>query len=176
MPNEPGPLDPRLAEAISALRNRAPATDLWPEIAPRLRLRRPKGSLLLGWPTALAAGIAIAFISAAGTLLVVRRDATVRTMEPVALISVAYTASDSTLEFAIRDLERSVRATMAQLDEPARLGIARGLTALDNAIANAAAQRLTTPDDPRAEHDLTSSLRRKLGMLRSVSALTTRQT
>jgi len=175
MPNELEPLDPMLTEAISELRDRAPANDLWPGITPRLMARRPKGSLLLRWPTAMAAGIAIALFSAAGTLLVMRRDGAVSPSEPAAFTSVAFTAADSTIELAIRDLERSVRATMTQLDDPTRLGIVRGLTALDNAIATAAAQRLATPGDSRAEHDLTSSLRTKLDVLRSVSALTARQ-
>ncbi len=172
------PLDPRLAAAISELRDRAPATDLWPRIAPRLNGRRLKGAILLRWPTALAAGITIALLSAAGTLLVLHRNATVAPLDspgPAAMTSVAFTPADSALERAIHNLERTVRTTMAQLDEPARIGIVRGLTALDNAIANAAAQRLATPDDPRAEHDFTASLRNKLDVLRSVSALTTRR-
>ncbi len=175
MANELEPLDPQLAAAIAQLRDRAPEHDLWPAIAPRLVTRRPKGTLLLRWPTALAAGIAIALLSAAGTMLMIRREGAIRPSEPATITSVAFTAADSSLEQAILGLERSVRASMTQLDAPARVGIARGLAALDNAIATAAAQCLATPGDPQAEHDLTSSLRKKLSVLRSVSALTARQ-
>jgi hypothetical protein len=172
------PLDPRLAAAIEELRDHAPAVDFWSAIAPRLNARRPRGSILLRWPTALAAGILIALVSAAGTLIVLRRNGTVARLDPpspTVMTAVAFTPADSALERAIHDLERAVRTTMTQLDEPARIGIVRGLTALDKAIANAAAQRLATPGDPRAEHDFTTSLQNKLDVLRSVSALTTRR-
>ena len=175
MANDSEPLTPQLATAITELRDRAPEHDLWPAIAPRLVTRRPKGTLLLRWPAALAAGIAIALLSAAGTMLVIRREGAVRAAEPVTITSVGFTAADSSLERTILELERVVRASMAQLDVPARVGIARGLAALDDAIATAAAQCLATPGDPRAEHDLNSSLRKKLSVLRSVSALTARQ-
>lgn len=175
MANDPEPLDPRLATAINELRDRPPENDLWPAIAPRLMTRRPKGTLLLRWPTALAAGIAIALLSAAGTMLMIRREGTVRATEPAPITSVAFTAADSSLERAILELERSVRASMTQLDDPARIGIVRGLAALDNAIATAAAQCMAAPGDTQAEHDLTSSLRKKLSVLRSVSALTARR-
>ena len=181
MPADHEPLNARLAEAISSLRDRAPAADLWPAIAPRLTMRRPKGTLLLRWPTALAAGIAIAVASAGGTMVLLHRNGgtdvtgTVASRPSPVTTSVAFTAADSTLERAIGDLETSVRATMAQLDQPARAGIASSLAVLDQAIADAAARRATSPDDPRAESYLTATLRKKLDVLRTVSTLTARR-
>ena len=178
MPTDHEPLDLRLAEAIRDLRDQAPTTDLWPGIAPRLTPKQPRGALLLRWPVALAAGITIALVSAAGTMAVLRRSspvAPIGTAAPTAMTRVAFTPADSTLERAIHDLELSVRATMAQLDEPARTGIARSLTVLDQAITDAAARRLASPDDPRAETYLTATLRKKLKVLRSVSTLTARR-
>lgn len=174
MPVDDEPLDPILAEAVDSLRDRQPARDLWPEIAPRLSPRRPKGSVLLRWPTALAAGIAIAVLSAGGTTMLLRRHATVPAGAAAAtsVVPVAWSSADSTLERAITDLERSLRATMGQLDEPARAGINRSLAVLDQAIADAAARRAATPDDPRAGRYLTSTLRKKLDVLRTVSTLT----
>lgn len=172
------PLDPRLAAAIEELRDRAPAIDLWPAIAPRLNARRPRGSILLRWPTALAAGITIALVSAGSTMIVLRRTgavAPVSSIAPTAITRVAFTPADSTLERAIHDLELSVRTTMTQLDEPARTGIARALAVLDQAIADAAARRVASPDDPRAETYLTATLRKKLKVLRTVSTLTARR-
>ncbi len=179
MRNESEPLDPRLAEAISALRDRAPTADLWPGIAPRLTRRRPRGSVLLRWPTALAAGVTIALVSAGGTLLLLRdRSVAVppaATRNTPALLPTAYTAADSTLGSAIRDLEGALRASLPALDSTTRLGIERSLATLDNAIADAARRRAATPDDPHAERYLTSTLRRKLDVLRTVSTLTARR-
>lgn len=179
MPADHDPLDPILAEALAALRDRPPASDLWPAIAPRLTMRRPKGALLLRWPAALAAGIAIAVLSAAGTMLMLRSDGVV---PPTALgttttaaSTVAYTAADSTLTRAIGDLEAALHASMAKMDTASRAGIDRSLATLDRAIADAAARRSSTPDDPRAGQYLTATLRKKLEVLRTVSNLTARR-
>ena len=178
MANELEPLDPLLTEAISELRDCAPSTDLWPAIAPRLKLRRPKGAILLRWPAALAAGITIAICSAGGTVLFQRSHQPAgagAVGSPAPLATVAYSSADSTLAGAINDLERSLRATMAQLDGPARAGIAQSFTALDRAIRDAAQRVADAPDDPRAGRYLTATLRKKLNVLRTVSTLTARR-
>ncbi len=178
MHDDTEPLDPVLREAITNLRDTPPASDLWATIAPRLSMRRPKGSILLRWPAALAAGVAIALVSAGGTHYLMRVQPTTRaavTSTTTPVTTVAYSAADSTLESAIRQLEGSLRSTMAQLDAPTRQGISRSLDVLDRAIAEAAARRASAPDDLRAENYLTNTLRKKLGVLRTVSTLTARQ-
>lgn len=168
--------DPALDAAIRSLRDAPPAADLWPEIAPRLAPRRARGTILLRWPTALAAGLTIAVVTAGGTALWLRRAPSA---VPVAagaggprLSEAHYSAADSTLASAIGDLEHQVRATAAQLDAPTRDGILRSLSTLDQAIADANARLRQAPNDPVASRYLTTTLRRKLDALRTVSELT----
>lgn len=172
-------LDPRLAEAIGGLRDEAPAEDLWPRIAPRLAMRRPAGTLLVRWPTALAAGLAIAVASMGGTWAMLQRGGTVAPLADsgaaltVTPAATAEAPADVALTRAIDELERLITRNEAGLDSTARAGITQSLATLDAAIAQATARRRAAPDDPRAARYLTSTLQRKLDVLRTVTTLTT---
>jgi hypothetical protein len=175
-------LDPKLTDAISQLRDTQPSLDLWPEIARQLEPRLPRGTLLMRWPTAIAAGLAIIIATSAGTAIFVRRAPqrdTTPTVTPVSeklsTLEEQMSPAEAALARAVDDLERAVKGTLSQLDPEARATVTRTLTMLDQAIAQAAERQHAAPDDPRATKFLTSTLRKKLNLLRTVSALTQRQ-
>ena len=60
----------------------------------------------------------------------------------------------------------------SHLDTDARTSVNQGLNALDAAIAQAAARQTAAPGDAGAARYLTSTLRKKLQLLRTVSQLT----
>jgi hypothetical protein len=169
--------DPQLAAAISRLRDTQPGADLWPAIAGQLAPRRPHGVLLIRWPVAIAAGLVIVAATAAGTALVLRHGAeaptatTADASPPVSGVSASFAPGDAALARAIDDLERAVRSTIGHLDPDARRSVNEGLSALDAAIAQAAARESAAPTDPTAARYLTSTLRKKLQLLRTVSQL-----
>jgi hypothetical protein len=170
------PLDPRLRDAIATLRDSAPAEDLWPEIAPHLAPRHPAGTLLLRWPSAIAAGLVIAAASVGGTLLLQRGTeagpAIAVAPEAAGTALAAFTPADAALQQAIQELEMVLNAAEPTLDSKTRDGIAESLKALDQAIADAATQQRATPDDPRLSRYLTTALQKKLGVLRAVTQRT----
>ena len=135
--------------------------------------------LLIRWPTALAAGLVIAMATAASTAIVLHHasaaDSTVAAAPSAGPISAIVTASfapgDAALARAIDDLEQAVRASLSHLDPDARRSVHQSLGALDAAIAQAAARQSAAPGDPGAARYLTSTLRKKLQLLRTVSQL-----
>lgn len=181
--------DPSLADEIGSLRDTPPANDLWPAIARQLEPRQPRGTLLIRWPVAIAAGLVLAVATSAGTLIALRvtrgpvAPATTTTVAttPVApagsgtAVAASFAPADSALASAIDDLERAVRSNLVHVDPEARNSINQSLTLLDHAIAQAAARQSAAPDDPRVASYLTSTLRKKLQLLRTVSELTRRE-
>lgn len=175
MATDHDPLDPRLAEAIRALRDAPPESDLWPVIARRLQPRATPGTVRLRWPIALAAGLALVLASVGGTAAVLRRAAP-SAPEMVApstagllVVSATATPADATLENAIAQVETLLRSLQEQLDPASRDSLARSLLLLDRAIADATARRLAAPEDPQAAHYVTATLRKKLDLLRGVA-------
>jgi len=173
------PLDPMLSDAIARLRDAHPGQDLWPSIARQLEPRRSGGMLMVRWPTALAAGLVIAIATSAGTAVLLRRAgpvAVTSAMQPgLSTVAASFAPGDAALARAVDELERTVRASLDQLDPEARTTVNKTLTMLDQAIAQAAQRQIASPDDPRAAKNLTSTLRKKLQLLRTVSELTQRQ-
>jgi hypothetical protein len=182
MDTEPD-LERHLTEAVSRLRDTQPADDLWPAIARQLTPRHPRGTLLMRWPTALAAGLVIAVATSASTAILLHRArgadsvaTTVASREAAAaLVTASFAPGDAALAHAIDDLEQAVRASVDHLDPDARASVNRSLTSLDSAIAQAAARQSAAPGDPSAARYLTSTLRKKLQLLRTVSQLTQQQ-
>ena len=171
-------LDPGLGDAIAQLRDTHPDQDLWPKIAKQLEPRQPRGTVLMRWPTALAASIALVAVSAAGTGYVMHRQT--RAEKAISGITVSavpapMNAGDAALARAVGELEKAVTSTLNQLDPEARTTVTKTLTMLDDAIAQATARQTATPDDPRAAKFLTSTLRKKLQVLRTLSSLTQQQ-
>ncbi len=185
MPDESGrdDNDPVLTDAIARLRDVHPDRDLWPHIARQLEPRRVRGALLVRWPTALAAGLVLVAATSAGTLALVRRQAapdsaiaavSAATPKPSTLAT-SMAPGDAALLKAVDDMERAVKGSLDQLDPEARTTVTKTLAMLDQAIAQATARQSAAPDDPRAAKFLTSTLRKKLQLLRTVSELTQRQ-
>lgn len=176
-------LDPMLGDAISRLRDTQPGQDLWPHIARQLEPRRVRGTVMLRWPTALAAGLAIAIATSVGTALLVRKQfaagapvaSSAQPSVDLSTVAASFAPGDAALARAVGDLERAVRGSLGQLDPGARATVNRTLSMLDKAIAQAAERQIALPDDPRAARYLTSTLRKKLQLLRTVSELTQRQ-
>lgn len=173
------PLDPRLRDAIATLRDSAPAEDLWPEIVPHLAPRHPAGTLLLRWPSAIAAGLVIASASIGGTLLIQRGAGAVPAGAPVVVAPepggtalAAFTPADAALQQAIQELEMVLGNAETALDPKTREGITESLKALDQAIADAATRQRALPEDPRLARYLTTTLQKKLGVLRAVTQRT----
>lgn len=181
------PLDPVLAEAIGGLRDRGPDRDLWTDIAPQLARRRPKGTLLVRWPTALAAGLALVAGSAAVTSWLGRDAADSETeiasaapsdgqdgaQEP-ALIAAAFSDADLALEAAIRDLTATIEAALPQLAPETRGELSRSMAALQQAVTDATLRVRTAPGDLRAAQYLTSTLRRQHDVLRTIAVAASR--
>jgi cytochrome c551/c552 len=177
------PIDPMLGDALSRLRDTHPDRDLWPHIARQLEPRTPRGTVLLRWPTALAAGLAIAIATSASTAALLHRAGVAGTMaastgatQPeLSTVAASFAPGDAALARAVDDLEKAVRGSLGQLDPEARTTVTKTLTMLDAAIAQAAERQMASPDDPHAAKYLTSTLRKKLQLLRTVSELTQRQ-
>jgi hypothetical protein len=171
-------LDPTLGDAIKRLRDTHPDQDLWPRIARQLEPRHPRGTVLMRWPTALAAGLALVAVSAAGTSVLMHRQTRADTAITGIMASTlpsTMNPSDAALARAVSDLEKAVKGTLEQLDPEARATVTKTLAMLDDAIAQAAARQTAAPDDPRAARFLTSTLKKKLQLLRTVSGLTQKQ-
>jgi hypothetical protein len=175
--------DPLIDAAIERLRDSAPQHDLWPAISSQLAPRQGYGTFVVRWPIALAAGLAIVAMSSAATMAFLRyrtvpapaaaQIATVARSTDAA-IPASYSPDDAALARAVADVERLVRSSLDRLDPAARLSVQQSLDALDRAIAQAAQREQAAPDDPRAAHYLTSALRKKLQVLRTVHDLTPR--
>ncbi len=173
-------LDPALGAAIDELHDQQPERDLWPGIANRLDRRHGKTPLVIRWPTALAAGLVIAIATSAGTALLMRHSVAPVATTAVApstatIITASFAPGDAALARAANDLELAVRNNLGHVDPEARASINKSLIALDSAIAQAARRQNASPGNERAAKYLTSTLRKKLQLLRTVSELTQQQ-
>jgi hypothetical protein len=176
-------MEPPLKDAVDRLRDSQPATDLWPGIVRQLEPRGTVRTMLIRWPLALAAGLVIAAATSVTTAVLMRR-ASVAT-PPAAgelaqggqrpadasTVSASFAPGDAALARAVNDLERAVRGSLNHLDAEARASVVKSLNALDQAIAQAAARQIAAPDDPGVARYLSSTLRKKLELLRTVNQL-----
>lgn len=139
-PKEP-PEDPLLARAAALPKDVAPARDLWPGIAARLgqtpQAARPARAR---WPLALAAGVAIAAVSALLTWGLVHErgaaPATVVAQAPTDIVPVNYGPNSgfSAAELAARDqLLAQFRQSFATLQPQTRTAIAKNLAVMQTA-------------------------------------------
>ena len=87
------------------------------------------------------------------------------------MITASFAPGDAALARAVDDLETAVRGSLDHLEPAARASVRRSLATLDSAIAQAAARQNASPGDPGAARYLTSTLRKKLQLLRTVSQL-----
>ena len=71
----------------------------------------------------------------------------------------------------LEEYDGAIQVLQEKLDPGSRESLNRSLRVLDQAIAEASAQRRAEPDDPRAARYLTATLRKKLDVLRSATVL-----
>lgn len=174
--------DPKLASLIGGLVDRGPERDLWPGVSARLRPRH-RGTLVMRWPTALAAGLALVAGSTALTLLVQGRSTPpmvgVAVTPPgsapmAAILPAGFAEATGTLQQAIDELEQTLAATTESLDPTTRSRIRDAIVSLDDAIDDARQRAIGAPTDLGAARYLTRTMQRKLDVLQSVATLTQR--
>lgn len=177
---EPDRPDPRLAGLIDGLVDRAPASDLWPGISARLTPHR-RGIVVMRWPTALAAGLALVTGSVGLTLLMQARPVASRPLPdhpaptgPEAVLPAGFVQATGTLQRAIDDLEQTLATTTQALDPTTRDRVREAIATLDAAIDDARQRAMGAPTDLGAARYLTRAMQRKLDVLQSVATLTHR--
>lgn len=180
MATDNDPLDSRLAEAIRGLDDRPPAADLWPGIA--RRIAPPRRKVILAWPMAIAAGLALV----AGGALVGRLampDAGVVDSIPLAgieepgqvqFLTAGFQQADATLVEAIERVEAAYLSAAPGLDAEARASISAAVAALDSAITEARARTASQPENVQAARYLTRTMQRKLGVLQRAATMASR--
>jgi type VI protein secretion system component VasF len=179
MATDHDPLDPRLREAIAGLRDREPASDLWPGVARRIAPRRP-GTLQLPWPVAAAAALALVAGSALVTwqLLPPSEPGSPVATTPVvpnggaSVLPAGFERATTTLGTAISQLEDAFAEVAPTLDAEARTAILTSIRSLDAAIADARARTGASPGDVDAARYLTRTMQRKLRVLQTATSLT----
>jgi len=181
----------RILALSRALDDRAPARDLWPEVAERIgaaagadvvplapRRRRFAFSI----PQLAAAGIALALVSAAAGV------GAIRVIAPAALVGTATTSmplpgpammaqlvstssGEESYQSAILDLEAVLAVRRSSLDTATVRAIETSLAVIDRAIAQASAALRRDPNNLYLSGELRSTLRRKLDVLRRAADL-----
>lgn len=179
--------DPRLAEALRGLRDREPATDLWPGIATRIGKRKVR-VLEIRWPVAaaaaltlLAGGAALSRLTDGGgsptpaTLANVDTDSQATSADsPAIVLPVGFDRAEATLSEAIDQLEAAYLAAAPSLDPEVREAIAQSLASLDTAIVDARSRAGSSPADVDAARYLTRTMQRKLSVLRTAATMASR--
>lgn len=173
--------EPHLAGLLAELEDREPVADLWPGIRERIRPAPPKG-LLLRWPVAIAAALALVAGGAALATVLPRAGGPRPGDAPVAAtttpgadlrtLPAGYGDAAVALDEVITRLEEAVAAAAPDIEPAARQRIQESLAALDQAIADARLRVEAAPDDLAAARYLTRTMQRKLDVLQSVATLT----
>ncbi|HEY6867840.1 MAG TPA: zf-HC2 domain-containing protein [Candidatus Eisenbacteria bacterium] len=163
----------------------APAADLWPGIAARLKPRRsplrlpsffsPGWRLSVSAPQLAAAALALVLLSSGTVWLVLARRPAPLPVAP----AITRTGPDATVaEFgfarydaAIAELERTLSAHRRQLDPATVRVVEDNLATIDRAIAQARAALAADPSNPYLNDHVADQMRRKVDLLRQVTAL-----
>lgn len=180
----------RVVARASALEDRPPERDLWPGIAARVGLgpaaggdvvdlaarRRWRGRRFsFSLPQLVAAGIVLAVLSG-GTVWWARPGAP----EGTPAVATAPTGDARTVglrgtsyDGAIADLERVLAERRGQLDTATVRVIEQNLRVIDRAIERSRQALAADPTNPYLNDHLAETQRRKLELLRTVTALAT---
>ena len=180
----------RVVARAESLEDRPPRTDLWSGIAQRIgagttarvasiATRRRRFSFTV--PQLLAAGIALAVISAGTAWLALRRPAgsasggrliaetNAGTVRWVSAIDPTYDRTVSELQRALDDGKRTGR-----LDSTTVRVLEHSLATIDTAIAQAGRALAQDPGNVYLNHHLAETMRRKLNLLRQASGISQR--
>lgn len=180
----------RVVGRARQLEDRPPARDLWPGIAARIgssgpatrsgeqswtqriRLRR----LALSVPQLMAAGVALAVVSA-GTAWVMARDGSGGTALapqdslPLAQVRPVAGFTEGAYQTAVRDLERALAEGRDRLDTGTVRVVEQSLQAIDAAIMEARRALAADPSSAYLNDHLAETMRRKLDLMRRAAAL-----
>lgn len=163
-----------------ALEDRAPARDLWPNIADAIRqgvvtarpaVRPSARRFSFSIPQLLAASIALALFSGGGVWMAVKPTVTegVATPRPGAPITpVTWT---SRTDLAVADLQDVLSRNESRLDTATVRIVRENLAVIDRAIADARTALQRDPGNTYLNLHLANTMRRKVELLRRVNAL-----
>lgn len=176
-------------ERAAALEDRAPAAELWPRIVERIRMERrapPRarrarhGSRRYAFsaPQLLAAGVALAMLSAGGAWLAFRSPGLPSAGGPALVgerpVSVAVAAmAEPDYDRAVAQLEELLSRYRADLDSGTVRVLEESLASIDQAIGDARSALLADPANSYLNLHLASVMRRKLDLLRRAAQIAT---
>ena len=183
-----------VAERAASLPAREPERDLWPAIAERLGTRRaPRASLAdlvrgrfegftvrrlsFSVPQLAAAALALVLVSGGGVWMAFRARpiaAPVRVPAPVVLppptVPGAASVGFEQYDTAIAELEHVLAQRRSSLDTSTVRVVEQNLATIDRAIAEARRALAADPTDLYLHDHLANTMRRKMGLLRRVTA------
>jgi len=168
------------------LPTRAPETDLWPGIEPRLSSGRSdavlpfqaRGSRRFSFtaPQLVAAGLALMLMSGGG-VWVLQHGGRATSMPPIAATADPGTAalpaglSDPRYDEAIADLEQALEAGRSELDATTIQILEANLAVIDKAIDDSRQALDADPANVYLNNHLADARQRKLALLRRATAL-----
>lgn len=172
----------RVVLRARSLEDRPPAADLWAGIAERIgapgrRVVPLRRRFALSVPQLLAAGIALAALSASGAWML-HPAATTVVVQPApaapggtAVTPVALPAAAQSYAAAVDDLERVLEQGRGRLDSATVRVLEQNLALIDRAIADA--RRAVAADSANVylNTHLAETMRRKVDLLRQAAAL-----
>jgi hypothetical protein len=169
----------RIVVRARALEDRPPSRDLWSGVAARIGAAPGRRRLSFSVPQLLAAGIALAVLSAGGAWLLHPDPARVAAVQgnPAAPGTVPVATAGSTgaaarsYDSAVDDLERILAEGRGRLDSTTVRVLEQNLALIDRAIAQA--QRAVAADSANVylNTHLAETMRRKIDLLRQAAAL-----
>lgn len=177
----------RVVARAESLEDRPPRTDLWPGIAQRIgasaavvpiETRRRRFSFSV--PQLLAAGIALAVISAGGAWLALRGPAAPAGGHLIAETNAGavrwVSAVDPTYDRTVSELQRALDEgkRSGRLDSTTVRVLENSLATIDTAIAQAGRALAQDPGNVYLNHHLAETMRRKLNLLRQASGISQR--
>jgi anti-sigma factor RsiW len=174
----------RVVMRARSLEDRPPATDLWAGVAQRIGA--PTRTVVLpsrrrftfSLPQLLAAGIALAVLSASGAWLLHPGAPTVALIQPapgvpgdLTVTPVGAPSAVQSYDAAVHDLEQVLAQGRGRLDTATVRVLEQNLALIDRAIADA--RRAVTADSANVylNTHLAETMRRKVDLLRQAAAL-----
>jgi len=180
----------RVVARAEALEDRPPRADLWPGIAQRIGVgaasrvvsietRRRRFSFTM--PQLLAAGIALAVISAGGAWLALHGPSVAPSSGHLIAETNAgavrwVSAVDPTYDRTVSELQRALDEgkRTGRLDSTTVRVLEQSLATIDTAIAQAGRALVQDPGNVYLNHHLAETMRRKLNLLRQASGISQR--
>jgi len=177
----------RVVARAESLEDRPPRAELWPAIAQRIgasaavvpiETRQRRFSFTV--PQLLAAGIALAVISAGGAWLALRSPAVSTSGHLIAETNAGavrwVSAVDPTYDRTVAELQRTLDEgkRTGRLDSTTVRVLTQSLATIDTAIAQAGRALAQDPGNAYLNHHLAETMRRKIELLRQASGITQR--